>query len=349
LRYGRSPEQLALAASAIEALQRLRPDSGEAHLALAKHVYWGYLDYKRARKELEIARRALPNDPVPPLLTGYIDRREGRWPEANANLLRALELDPRNSVIPEQLSRAYSSLHRYPEMAAMLDRAISLTPHDPVLRAKRATVELDWRADPKPLHDTIEAVLTANPSMAAAMAPHWFHLSLHERDHASAAKALALLGPDGCREEAVPFPDSWCAGVVARLGGDEAAAQAAFQKARAEAEKLFLEQPEYAGAACALAMAEAAVGNKADAIRLGRRAVELLPISRDAVDGVLLAESLAIIYAWTGETDLAIQQLEIVTRHPSYLSYGNLRLHPEWDPLRGDPRFEQIVQSLAPK
>ncbi len=338
-----------MAASAIEALQRLRPYSGEAHLALAKHVYWGYLDYDRARKELEIARSALPNDPVPPLLTGYIDRREGRWSESVANLRRAIELDPRNSLILEQLSRAYSSLHRYPEMAAMLDRALSLTPNDPVLRAKRATVELEWRADPKPLHTTLEGIRAANPSLAAAIAPYWFYLSFHERDHTNAGKALALLGPDGCSGEAVPFPDSWCEGIVARLGGDEIAAQVAFHRARAEAEKLFVEQPEYGGAACALAMAEAAVGNKVEAIRLGRRAVELLPISRDAVDGVLLAESLAIIYAWTGETDLAIQQLEIVTRHPSYLSYGNLRLHPDWDPLRGDPRFEQIVQSLAPK
>jgi len=98
-----------------------------------------------------------------------------------------------------------------------------------------------------------------------------------------------------------------------------------------------------------LGMADAALGHKDDAIREGRRAVELLPVTKDSIVGALLVEKLALIYAWTGEKDLAFEQLAIAARIPGYLSYGELRLHPYWDPLRGDPRFEKIVASLAPK
>jgi hypothetical protein len=98
-----------------------------------------------------------------------------------------------------------------------------------------------------------------------------------------------------------------------------------------------------------LGMADAALGNKEDAIREGRRAVELVPVSKNAIEGALLTRYLAVIYAWTGEKDLAFEQLAVATGIPSFLSYGELRLHPRWDSLRGDPRFEKIVASLAPK
>jgi serine/threonine-protein kinase len=96
-------------------------------------------------------------------------------------------------------------------------------------------------------------------------------------------------------------------------------------------------------------MADAALGHKDDAIREGRRAVELMPVSKDAIRGPLLIQYLAVIYACTGDKDLALEQLSVVARIPARLSYGYLRLHPYWDPLRGDPRFEKIVASLAPK
>jgi len=136
---------------------------------------------------------------------------------------------------------------------------------------------------------------------------------------------------------------------AARLRHDEAAAQQAFAQARDETARLSEQAPENAGAVCVLALADAMLGRKDEAIREGRRAVELLPINKDALNGPLLVGFLAIIYAWTGEQDLALEQLEIATGVPSFWSYGNLSLHPYWDPLRGDPRFDQIVARLAPK
>ena len=109
------------------------------------------------------------------------------------------------------------------------------------------------------------------------------------------------------------------------------------------------EQTNYAKALCAIGMIDAALGQKKQAIEEGQRAVELLPVTKDAIDGALLIQHLAIIYAWCGNKDAALDQLEVAAKLPGYLSYGQLRLHPYWDSLRGDPRFERIVASLAPK
>ncbi|MEP6808894.1 MAG: hypothetical protein ABI992_01515 [Chthoniobacterales bacterium] len=348
-RFGRSPAQLAAAAGAVQALETLRPGSGEAHLARAKHLYWAIGDHTRAREELAIARRALPNDPVPALLTGYIDRREGRWDDSNANLQRALELDPRNPSILQQIALTYFSQRRFEEMARVLDRAVALVPDEIVPKVQRATVDLDWRADTKPLHTLLENAIGLDPTVAVTIADHCMELAVSERDPAAAVRALSLLPANGCASDGIPFPKSWCEGITARLRGDNVAARAAFTRATQEAEQLVRAQPDFAGAFSVLGMAEAALGRKEEAITHGRRAVELLPVSKDAVNGPLLVGYLAVIYAWTGEKDQALDELERATSIPSYWSYGNLRLNPNWDPLRGDPRFEKIVASLAPK
>jgi tetratricopeptide (TPR) repeat protein len=109
------------------------------------------------------------------------------------------------------------------------------------------------------------------------------------------------------------------------------------------------EQPDYAQGLAALGLIDAGLGRKGYALREGRRAVELVPVANDAIDGPELVLNLAVIYAWTGEKDLAIKELAEAARIPSTLTFGWLRLHPDWDTLRGDLRFEKIMESLAPK
>jgi serine/threonine-protein kinase len=130
---------------------------------------------------------------------------------------------------------------------------------------------------------------------------------------------------------------------------DDAKARAAFAAARDKQAQAVQEQPDYGPAICALGLVDAALGRKEEALREGRRAIELVPVTKDAINGVHMIEYLAIIAAWTGEKDLAFEQLAIAARVPSRVNYGQLKLHPFWDPLRGDPRFDQIVASLAPK
>ena len=345
-----TPARLAMADAAIQSLLRLRPNSGEAHLAVAKHLYWGYLDYDRAREKLNLAQKSLPNDPLPFLLAGYIDRRQSRWDESTKNFERAIELDPQNPIILQQISRSYQCLRRYADAETALDRAVALVPKDTALRASRAEIELLWHADPRPLASTIRAIIGEDSREAGTIAEFWLEVSLCQRDFDAALRALAALpGVAGCQVETIPFPRAWCEGLVAQMRGDKVTAHAAFSSTRDEAAKLVREQPAYAEAFCVLGMADAVLGHKEDAIREGRRAVELLPVTKDSITGSLLLQFLALIYAWTGEKDQALEQLAVAARTPGYLSYGELRLHPYFDSLRGDPRFEAIVQSLAPK
>jgi serine/threonine-protein kinase len=344
-----TPARLAMADAAIQSLTRLLPNSGEAHLALAKHLYWGYLDYDRAREELKLAQQSLPNDPLSFEILGFIDRRQGRWAESTKNLERAIELDPQNGGILKQLADSYVCLRRYADAKRVLDRVIALAPKDSSMRAYRDSIELEWHADPQPLSSTIRAIIAEDSREAKNIAQLWLEVSLRERDFDGASRAIAALPIAGCYDDFIPFPRIWCQGVVAQMNGDKAAANAAFTTTRNEAAKLIADQPDYAEALCVLGMADAALGNKEDAIREGRRAVELVPVSKNAIEGALLIRYLAVIYAWTGAKDRALERLDEAAKLPSYLSYGELLLHPRWDPLRGDPRFDKTVASLAPK
>ena len=344
-----TPAGLAMADAAIQSLTRLRPDSDEAHLALATHLYWGYRDYERARQELKLAQKSLPNDSMAFFILASIDRRQGRWAESTKNFERAIELDPQNPSILSQPAENYQCLRRYADAERVLDRRIALSPNDSAMRAKRALIEFQWHADPYQLTSTIEAIIAEDSREAQNVAQPWLFGSLCQRDFDGARRALAVLPIAGCQENNFPFPRAWCEGVVAQMRGDIAAARAAFGNGRIETGKLVAQQPDYPEGLSVLGMIDAALGHKEDAIREGRRAVELLPVTKDAIIGAQLVQNLALIYAWTGEKDFALQQLAVATNIPFDLSYGELRLHPYWDPLRGDPRFEKIVTSLAPK
>ncbi len=342
-----TPARVALAEKAARRAVTLRPTSGNAHLALAHHLY-SVLDYDQARKELMIAQAALPNDPRVYLIAGYINRRQNRWEQSVRDMERALGLDPRNTEILQQISLTYENLRRFPEMAAFLDRALSLAPENAGIRIGRSYVDLEWRADPKPLQATIDSILVEQPDAAGDVAQAWLYLALCQRNWEQASRALQSMTPDGCRAEGIAFPHGFCEGLVAFARGDTAAGRSAFAQAHSEAEKTARSQPESGEILCALSLLDAGLGNKDLALREGRRAIELLPLANDAINGTLAREYLAVTYTWLGEKDLALEQLQMVTKVPGWISYGQLRLHPFWDPLRGDPRFDKIVASLAP-
>src|SRR5437588_2128927 len=212
--------RLAMAEAATQSLSRLRPNSGEAYLALANYLYFGHYDYDRARKELSLAQKGLPNEPLAFELAGYIDRRQGRWAESNKNLERAVELDPQNPFFLQQIARSYGRLRRFADAARVLDRAVAITPKDAALRLARAELELDWHADPRPLISTIQAILTEDSPEAENIAEFWLLVSQCQRDVDGAQRALDALPNDGCHAETIPFPKTWCQGVVAQMRGD---------------------------------------------------------------------------------------------------------------------------------
>jgi TolB-like protein/Tfp pilus assembly protein PilF len=349
LGFDRTPARLALAETAIQAAFRLRPDAGEAHLARAWNLYRGYLDYGGALAELEVAGQTLPNDPQIFALKSYIERRKGKQHEALRNLERATDLDPRNFFILQQIALSYELHRRYADEKAALDRMFAIEPNDAETKVARAFVELDWKADTRPLHKLIEELRAKNPAAIQSVSDSWFTCALAERDAAAAANALAALGDNSFGIDTIKLGRSFGEGVIAWMTKADDKARLAFAAARAEQEKIVQAQPNDAPALCVLGLIDAALGRKEEALREGTRAVELLPVEKDTIAGAHMIAYLAMIAAWVGEKDLACAQLATVIRYPSRLTYGQLKLLPFWDPLRGDPCFEKIVASLAPK
>jgi serine/threonine-protein kinase len=346
--FDRRPSRLELAKSAIDSAFRLKPDSGEAHLALATHFYHGYFDYNHARDELAIAACTLPNNARIFEWSGYIDRRQSRWHDAVHDFERAMELDPRNVKILFSAAVTCRLMRDYSRARALLDRLIVLDPNNIERKGSRARIDFRERADTRPWH--VFEKTRADPTDCPECP---LHLALYERNAIDADQVLARLGEGafvaGGENGNVQVSRAYLEGLVARMKGDAAAAQAAFSAARTQQEEAVRARPDYGPTLCVLGLIDAALGRKEEALQEGRRALELMPIAKDSLDGADVLYFYAVICAWTGESDLTIEQLQTLAKIPSGLFYGDIRLNPYWDSLRGDPRFEKIVASLAPK
>jgi serine/threonine-protein kinase len=352
--FDHTPARLALAKSAIDSAFRLRSNSGEAHLALGWHLYWGYSDYDRARAELALAQDSLPNNARVYRLVGLIDRRQGRWTEATQNLQRACELDPRNVRYLIELAATYNMwLHDYEQYGKVLDRILALHPEFKATRMFRAFIEVDQRADTGPLRAAIAKILAEDPAASAKneFVPELrFTVALFDRD-LDAAGVLATALSEKNYGEGGAYPDlcrDFWIGVVARLKGDETSAQAALIRARAEQEAE-IRNPDDVWLLSRLGLIDAILGKKEQALSEGQRAIAMLPTLKNLWAEARVKKYFVMACAWAGERDLALEHLEVIARIPAGPSYGDLRLSPLWDPLRGDPRFEKIVASLAPK
>ena len=347
-----TPPRLAAAEAALQRAIELRPNAAETHLARGSHLYYAFQDYKGALSELEAARAGLGNDPRILQFTGSILCRRGKPEEGLRALEQAVALDPRNPYLLSRLAISYECLRRYPEEKATLQRVLEITPDDIAVASSIAFVDLDWRADTAPLRQFIDRLRSERLSGVGDTADIGFLCALAERDWAAAEQALTALGNDPFWGDLVTLRRQFGEGLLARAMHDEGRAQKAFAAARLEQEQIVQQQKDYGPPVCVLGLIDAALGNKEAALQEGRRAMELLPVEKDSIDGQSVRAYFAVIAAWAGEKDLALQQLAAAA--PTYgagilTSYGMLKLFPFWDPLRGDPRFEKIVASLAPK
>jgi len=351
--FDHSPARLALAETALQGATQLQADAPETHLTRAWHFYYALRDYKGATAELEIARRGLVNDPRIFEMDGYILRRQGKHEEGLRNLERAVELDPRNAFTLVQIAVSYQLLRRYPEEIAVVERALAITPDNIEVRTTRALIDFFWKANTKPLHEVIEKLRVERPASLPEVADNWMICALAERDWPAAEQALAALGSGPFwGDNTITLSHHFGEGLLARAMHDDAQAHKAFAAARLEQEQAVQKQPDYGPALCVLGLIDAALGNKDAALQEGKRALELLPVAKDSINGQALGVYFAIIAAWVGEKDLAFQQLAAGVPTPGgyyVASYGSLKLLPFWEPLRRDPRFDKIVGSLAPK
>ena len=349
LGFDHTPTRLALAEAAVERAFHLRPNAGETHFANARNLYRGHLDYSGALAELDVARQTLPNDARIFRMMGYIQRRQGRWQESTQNLERSGNLDPRNTETLQQIALSYGVLRRYTEEKSVLDRALAIDPNDVSTKVALAAVQFHWKADTRSLHQTIDSLGAAKAGALSSAADEGLSCALAERDVAAAKNVLNTIGDTPLTDYSVHLDRPIIEGVIARMTRNDDDARALFAAARVQQEKTVQAEPNYGPALCVLGLIDAGLGRKEEALREGRRAVELVPIEKDALVGPTMIKYLAMIAAWTGDKDLACEQLAIAIRPPSTISYGQLKLLPFWDPLRGDPRFEKIVASLAPK
>jgi tetratricopeptide (TPR) repeat protein len=241
-------------------------------------------------------------------------------------------------------------MRNYGQERRTIDRLIALEPNNIGHRLGRAWTDIRERANTRAVHAVLEKIPADNPEWAGLR----LDLALYERDAVAADQASAALGAEGedtfdAGRGGMQFSRAYLQGSVARMKGDAVTAQAAFTAARAQQEEAVRARPDDGPVLCVLGLIDAGLGRKEEALREGRRALELAPIAKDSLDGADVLYFYAVICAWTGEYDLAIAQLETLAKIPAGITFGDIRLNPNWDPLRGDPRFERIVASLAPK
>ena len=350
------PAHLELARKATETALRLRPDLGEAHRELARYYYYAN-DFAYAYEELTVALRTLPNDAETFRIAGETNRHRNRWDEALANLQKAHELDPRNGEVTYHLSGVYEEMRRYDEWELLTKADANQSGSDPWSEMALAQIKLDT-GDPV----AAQAFLAKVPLDFGPTNEIWntrFTTALYLRDYDAASRVIAATPAkfDVGVYHGLPAEDvanaspteSWAGGLVARFRGDKAKAEAAFAAARRKFDAAWGDRSRNHRYFARVAALDAALGRKHQAIEEARQAVDLMPIAKDSAQGPWVVRNLALVYAWTGEPALAIEQLEIIAKIPAGPSYGELRFDPTWDSLRGDPRFEKIVDSLTPK
>jgi len=344
-----TPERITLAETAVNTALRLRPDLAEAHFARADFLFRCRRDYDRALEELAIARPGLPNSTPFFILSGYINRRRNHFPEAERDFSTAFALDPRNPNAYNLIADTYVLERRLPEAVHVYDNVLAAGETVPIVYFRRASNIQSGTGDIGPLRD----FLARYPDMeiAGGQTPARVWISMLDRDYARAEKFLA----DSPRKDfqdidfSFYFPKSWYEAMIAREKGDAAKATAAFRECREILAQRLVVKPEHARTIAVLAQVDANLGQKDLAISEAQHAIDLMPTSKDIYDGALVLEGLAQVYTWTGDRDRAIETLQKLQTMPGYTNYGRLKLHPLWAPLRGDPRFEKIVASLAPK
>jgi tetratricopeptide (TPR) repeat protein len=306
-------------------------------------------DYDGALKELAIARPGLPNDAAFFILSGYINRRRNNWAQAERDFLTAVELDPLNPNAYNLLADTYNLQRRHLLAAQVYERVLAAGERTPIVLFRKASPIFNGTGNSTELRD----VLAKNPDMeiGGAQTPARVFLALIDGNFAEAERALAASPREDFQDIDYTFyyPKAWFEAMIARVKGDSARATAAFAAARTILEQRLAVKPEDARTLAVLAQVDAGLGHKELAIQEAKHAVDLMPVSKDIYDGALVLEGLAQVYTWTSEPDRAIELLQKLVTMPGYTNYARLKLYPMWNPLRGDPRFEKIVNSLAPK
>ncbi|PYJ11643.1 MAG: hypothetical protein DMF06_01975 [Verrucomicrobia bacterium] len=340
------------ARSEAETALRLQPNLAEGHFALGQCIYWMEEDYQGALSQFAIAQQLSPSNANIGLLTAAIHRRQGRWEDCLAAFERIQRLDPENPNIVRNIVFTNGALRRWPEAIQAIKRWRAMAPDSIVARIQAGYIEFQWKGDLSVLNAELAQMPAGEDPDGIVTACKW-DAAMLARDFPRAEQVLAaspLLEISYLNGGATP--KSFLAGCTATAAGDQVLAGKRFEEARQVFERAVTEAPGNAERHANVGLCYAFLGRKDDAIREGRRAVELKPESKDAYDGAIMNCFLALIYARVGENDLAIPLIERLLRTPGAvdtvnysITVNDLKLRSEWDPLRSDPRFEKLIST----
>jgi eukaryotic-like serine/threonine-protein kinase len=336
-----SPQHLAAAKEAAETALRLEPNREEAHLALARYYYHGLSDYRRTEQELSSIPSSAPHEVEFFTLASLVERRLGKFEASIRDGEKTVELDPQNGALAVSLVQTYSGLRRFGDSDRVVNAAIVR------LRGAKPTQLLVVKNEAALGMGNVEGARAALDSihdkddMDYQFARLWLYLM--ERDY-SGAKAFAAKATDGAKR----MPSFWLIGAMAaHAQGNLEEARQANEEAKRVALASLRQRPDNPEALGELALAEAALGRKEEALRHARHATEILPPSVDALAGPMCENRLTQLLAVTRDRDGAFDKLGKLVKLPFGLNYGDLKLNPMWDDLRDDPRFDRILAESA--
>jgi serine/threonine-protein kinase len=327
---------------------RLQPDLPEGHLALGFSYYFCDRDYERALTEFEIAKRDLPNQAQAYMAIGAIQRRQGKWAESTANLEKSASLDPKNAFVIQNLALSYMYQRDFKTADKTLERVIVASPQSFTPRLTKAALAIRWKGDIGLAENQLSFFPPEyDPDGNVTSARVWV-LTL-QRKFADALHLLQQFRGEILEVGDFGFcPKALMEGRLYLYQGNKMKAQAALERARPVAEQLVHQAPDDSLRHAQLGNVLARLGWKEDAINEGKKAVELLPESEDALGGHQATAALAEIYAWVGEPDEAFHLLDHLLTVPGGPTIPQLRLDPVWDPLRSDPRFQKLCEEKQP-
>jgi TolB-like protein/tetratricopeptide (TPR) repeat protein len=341
--HDRSEERLTEARNAVQRAFALVPDLPDAQISQGLVHYWGSRDYSRALASFDLARRAEPNNVDLMAATAYVLRRQGKWQEAASLLEQAVTLDPRASGLVTDLGATYDWIRDYDRARRWYEHALTLSPDNVVASTSLARIRAIRAGRYEPAHQLFAEMISRLGAAEAADRIVAF---------GGGAGNMAMLAGDSYQRAVVALPLHERTNAlflyVAKADayatlGDVERALAYSDSVRLAVGPLVRARPEDSGFRAVLALAYSGLGRHSEALQEARRAVELLPLERDALDGANHLEGLAQIQVAAGELDSAVNSLGRLLDVPSPVSVELLRFDPRWAPLRSHPRFQQLL------
>ena len=347
-----TPARRDKAKAAVDSAIRLRPDLPEARLALGFFYYYCDRDdqhYQRALDEFGVAQRSLPNNADVYLAIGAIERRQGKWAQSTANMEKAAALDPKNAWVLQNLSFNYEANRDFETAEKILDRGLAVAPQSFAIRGLKAKLALEWKGDAS-VSEKFLSEVPAGVDPEGIVTLSRINILILQRRFAEALQLVKKMPKETVHGEGTaPTPKAFFEGILHFMLGEKDKARADFERARVIVEESVRDVPDDPSRHAQLGAIFAGLGRKEEAIREGKRAVELLPESKDAFEGPQVTIALAQIYCWTGEKEQALQLIERSLSTPNGINVPLLKLDPVWDPIRDDPRFKALIDKHSAK